>query len=445
MLNNIMIIAVREFKEMVKTKAFIIGAILMPVLLVAFFGFSILLQTEEPEGEKKMAVVDYTGRLFDRLADEVRKRNDFKKPSDEAAPGEEPDQQGEDLHKMKFRLQSVLPGERTRDDIIKDLTARVTDNELFAFVVIGSDVVADETKGAALDGRVEYFTNSPTYDDLPRWLSGALNSCVKEIWYKDKEVKPEVIRMIEYRVPFTRLNLSAGEKAPEEIDETVAFLTPMAFMILLFMGVFTCAAPLLTSVIEEKGNRVVEILLSSVTPFELMAGKIIGLASVGLTLMILWGGGGYMAASWKGFAQFIEIENVGHFIGCFIFGFLMWGGFYAAIGAACNTLKEAQSLMGPIGILLWVPWFTWFFVVQNPDSTLSLVLTYIPLLTPFMLILRMAVPPGPALLEILLAYACMAATTLLILWGAGRIFRTGILMYGKPPKLRELLRWIRTA
>lgn len=443
MLNNIAVIAAREFKEMVKTKAFIIGAILMPVLLVVFFGFSILLQTEEPEGEKKMAVVDYTGRLYDSLADEARKRNERKKPEDAENP--ESGEKSEDLHKMKFTLEEEDAGSRTKEEVIGDLTGRVTRNELFAFAVIGSDVVTDEGRRADLESKVEYFTNSPTYDDLPRWFGGTVNSCVKKIWYEEKKVDPEVIRMIQHNVPLTRLNLAAGEKAPEEIDSTVAFLTPMAFMVLLFMGVFTCAAPLLTSVIEEKSNRIVEILLSSVTPFELMAGKILGLAAVGLTLMVLWGGGGYVAASWKGFAQFIEIENVGHFIGCFIFGFLMWGGFYAAIGAACNTLKEAQSLMGPIGILLWVPWFTWFFVVQNPDSTLSLVLTYIPLLTPFMLILRMAVPPGPSLIEITLAYACMAGTTLLILWCAGRIFRTGILMYGKPPRLRELLRWIRAA
>ena len=196
-------------------------------------------------------------------------------------------------------------------------------------------------------------------------------------------------------------------------------------------------------VIEEKSSRVIEVLLSAVTPFQLMAGKILGLAGVGFTIVGLWGAGAYFAATKQGLSLDVTTEMMLYLIVYYILGFLLLSAVFAGVGSICNTIKETQGLMMPIIMILIVPLMSWFPLAQNPDGTLARVLSFVPPLTPMLMVLRLSAGSDVSMVEILASIAVLAAATVATMWMAAKVFRTGILMYGKRPALREVFRWLR--
>jgi ABC-2 type transport system permease protein len=219
-------------------------------------------------------------------------------------------------------------------------------------------------------------------------------------------------------------------------------------MFLMFMGIFGMGQHILTSVIEEKNSRVMEVLLSAVSPFELMCGKIMGLAGISLTVIILWaaaacGTAYYGAARWWHVNIDLPTEILPYFAIYFVLGFLMFSSILAGIGSVCNTLKEAQSLMMPITFIFILPMVAWFNLAQHPDGLLARVLSFLPPLTPMVMTLRLASTPPPSFLEVFASIILLAAFVPAVMWVAAKVFRTGILMYGKRPGLREVIHWLR--
>jgi len=202
---------------------------------------------------------------------------------------------------------------------------------------------------------------------------------------------------------------------------------------------------MLTSTVEEKSNRVMEVLLSSVIPFQLMAGKMIGLGLVSFTLFSVWmAGGAYMIVR-NGWQHMVDLNTLGYFMLFFVPGFLLYAAVMAALGSLCNELKEAQNMMTPVMMIMIVPLMTMFWVGQNPDHLLARILTFIPTFTPFLMINRIASAQPPGALEVASAVAVLVASIGLTVWLAARVFRVGILLYGKPPGLKEVARWMREA
>jgi ABC-type Na+ efflux pump permease subunit len=222
-------------------------------------------------------------------------------------------------------------------------------------------------------------------------------------------------------------------------------LTPLAFMLLLWTSTMLTGQYLLTSTIEEKSNRVMEVLLSAVSPMELLTGKILGQCGVGLVVIALYGGVGVATASNLGYAHLVPADKLAYLVLYFLIAYFMVASAMAAVGAAVNELREAQALMGPMSLVFMIPFFAWFFISEHPNSTFALVLSFIPPLTPFTMILRLtsaeSVPlwqvPATAVVGCLGVYASV--------WAAARIFRVGLLMTGKAPTPRELWKWIRAA
>jgi ABC-2 type transport system permease protein len=225
-------------------------------------------------------------------------------------------------------------------------------------------------------------------------------------------------------------------------------MVPFFFMFLMFMGIFGMGQHMLTSVIEEKNSRVMEVLLSAVSPFELMAGKIVGLAGISLTVIALWAAAAcgtvyYGAAHWWDVNIELPAEILPYFVIYFVLGFLMFSSILAGIGSVCNTLKEAQSLMMPITFIFILPMVAWFNLAQRPDGLLARVLSFLPPLTPMVMTLRLASNPPPSFLEVSASIILLAAFVPAVMWVAAKVFRTGILMYGKRPGFWEVLRWLR--
>jgi ABC-2 type transport system permease protein len=220
-------------------------------------------------------------------------------------------------------------------------------------------------------------------------------------------------------------------------------LAPLAFMMLLWMSTMITGNHLLTSTIEEKASRVIEVLLSAVSPVELLGGKILGQCGVGLLLIALYGGAGATTASELGYAHLVSADRLGFLALYFLIAYFTVASAMAAIGSAVNELREAQPLLGPVTALFMVPLLAWFFISDNPNSTFATVLSFAPPFVPFTMMLRVtAVEPVPDW-QIAASTAVGFATVAGLVWAAARIFRVGVLMTGKAPTLAELLRWIR--
>jgi ABC-2 type transport system permease protein len=208
---------------------------------------------------------------------------------------------------------------------------------------------------------------------------------------------------------------------------------------------------LLNNTVEEKSNRIAEVLLSSVTANEIMMGKLLGIAGIGLTMVATWLATVFIAAQlYHGPGADVigpAVDAVAMsglvpmFLLCFVLGYLIYAGLFLTIGALCNDIKEAQSFQGPIMLVMMVPLFTMLSINRDPHGTVATILTWIPLYTPFTMMNRAAA--DPPLLELVGATLLMVATALLLLWSAGRIFRMAMLRTGNRPKFGELVQWIR--
>jgi ABC-2 type transport system permease protein len=231
------------------------------------------------------------------------------------------------------------------------------------------------------------------------------------------------------------------EKALGETRILGAFM----YLFIMFMSMMSTSQMLLSSLIEEKSSRVVEVLLSAVSPFELMAGKILGLVAVGLTTAVVFVTVLGAVAGSTGALKAPSAPLLALFLVYYLFGFVMYASLFASVGAACNTLKEAQTVMMPLTLVLVLPLMFWMPVAQHPDGALAVALSIFPPTAPTVMILRIAVLPSPPWLEIAGSLLLLAASVPCIVWTAAKIFRTGVLLYGKPPKLGEILRWVRNS
>ena len=231
--------------------------------------------------------------------------------------------------------------------------------------------------------------------------------------------------------------------AAEKVDRIKTMAIPIVLMTLMFMVIMSSASPLLNSVMEEKLTRISEVMLGSVTPFELMLGKLLGSLAVSVTLSLVYMAVGIVAASYWGYGNAVPPSIAAWFVIYLIMAIMMFGAAFMAIGAACSDLKDAQGMMTPIMLVFVLPFLVWSPVLQNPDSLFSTVVSLIPVASPMLMLLRLSIQPGPPWWQVGLSLVLTLATSLLFVWAAGKIFRTGILMQGKSPSLGEMIRWVK--
>ena len=174
-----------------------------------------------------------------------------------------------------------------------------------------------------------------------------------------------------------------------------------------------------------------------------MTGKILGIACVGMTVIALWSIAAYATAGWQDLNIEIPVELILYFVVYYVLGFLLFSSILAAIGSVCNTIKEAQSLMMPISFIFILPIMAWPLFVEHPEGTMAKAASFFPLLTPMVMILRISSSSDVSLIEILATMVVLAAAVLAVIWLAAKIFRTGVLMYGKRPNLTEIFLWLR--
>ena len=434
-MRKILIVAHSEFLTLVHSKAFVVGVVLMPIIIGVALVLTRATKDATDGKDRTFAFVDYTGRIAEPLNAVAGLYN----TSTVDAPIAGLSRKG-----PRFLPLQVEPGGRPPEQVRLALSDRVRQGELFAFVEFPAGLL-----DAAAGAQIRYYSDHPSYDALPQWLRVTVNGVILNERFRQASVDPALIVRLTKQAPIEELGLvqraAGGEvRHAQPVDPARAFGVPVAVVRLMYMTVMSSAPQLLNSVIEEKMSRISEVLVGSITPFELMMGKLIGGAGASTLLAVIYMAGGLAAAHyWGGYAGAVTPAILGWFLLFLVMALFIFGSLFVAIGAACNDLKDSQNMMTPVMLLVMLPVFTAGPVMRAPDGTLAIVLSLIPTAAPFLMMLRISLQPGPPGWQIALSVILMAATVAVVVWAAGKIFRTGLLMQGKSATIPEMLRWVK--
>jgi ABC-2 type transport system permease protein len=421
-MQKILKVAQREYIETTRTKTFIFMILMLPVMIVAiiFFANRLSRGRSADRPSLRVAVADRSGQLSEQIDTAVKEHN-TSNPKRQVR-----------LQELQIREDAGTAEEQGK--------AKLRRGELDVYVVLDKDVLGKS-------GKMRLYTHKakpPVMEAL--WtIESPLRDAVFKERCKQENLSPGLVKSLR-NSPIERMEIgSTGgqERVQSKGDEIVKMLVPFFFMYLLFLGIVTMGQQMLSSIIEEKNSRVIEVLLAAVSPFELMAGKILGLVGVGFTVVALWGGAAYGAARWQGLNIDVGPEILPYFIVYYILGFFLFGSVMVGIGSICNTVKETQSLMTPVILLCVLPLIAWQNIIRDSSGTLARTLSFFPPTTPMVMILRLSAGADIWIVEIIASLVLLAAAVLGSTWVAAKVFRTGILMYGKRPGLREVARWLR--
>jgi len=425
-LSKIWLVARREYKEHVGKKSFWISLILPPVIFTVVILLQIMSFKARPEETRGLVLVDNSGKLGAEIAADL---------------GDDTFKSGKNQFQVEMR-----PPQADTTALMTDLNRRISQSEIFGYLLIGPNLEAPGAYRFFLRNIGDAITTDKVEDAIRRALIGS--------------------RLADRQLTITRADLdSITKRAPLitlKVDEKgkvsrgaffLVYIATFVFLMFMFMPIIAYGVTALRSVLEEKSSRIIEVLLSSVTPFELFTGKIGGLALVGLTQV-----GAYVVTSllFSGYSQSMappgSLKDIGAvvtptvlglFLIYFLLGFLLFLTIFTAIGSMVNNEQEATHMQQPVIMMLVLPMYATFFFISNPDSTPVRIFSMIPIFSPMIMMMRIMVLTPPWW-EIVLSITLIIATILGVAWAAARIFRVGVLMYGKRPTLPEIIKWVKT-
>lgn len=430
-MNKTFIVAKNEFMKRVKTRWFVFTTLLGPIVLVAFFAVIGIVSVSAIEGgESTIVVLDQTGRIGAELNDPEGDITFVASNADEAT-----------------------------------LRQQVLDGEYSGYLVLPAGLV--DGKGSAR----YYSTEGGGVSSFNFDLRNIIRGTVRTLRLQDQNVSTEVFEIINAGVSLEAVKLS---DEGEEQGSSAAYAIVGGIMgFLIYISMLVYGSVVMQGVIQEKMNRVVEIIVSSVRPFQLLMGKVLGIGAMGLVQMTFWAG--LIAAGTMGSGAIISLfvdpanmdlpdtasqaeilDAVGFqvpalgpevfvfFVIYFLLGYLLFATLFAGIGSAVEQQQDAQSLMLPVMMPIIVSIIFLQAVIEAPNSGLSVALSLIPFTSPIPMVVRVAMIDVP-LWQLVLSLSLLAGTFVGAVWISSRIYRIGILSYGKKPSIREIMRWMRYA
>ena len=411
-MSKIGIVIKREYLTRVRKKSFIILTLLMPVLIVGMVGGIIFLSSIKDKQAKVIVVSDETGEYFPVL---------------------------------KNTQQYSFIEAKGFEDYRKN-----SDKSIYATLIITDNLLKNPNA-------ITLYSQKQVVNSAETAITSQLNEYLSE-----KKIESYQIPNLKEIIKDSKVNLKIKTIKTDETGKetqtsaTFASAVGMIFTFLIYMFIFVYGAMVMQGVMEEKTNRIVEVIVSSVKPFDLMMGKLIGIGLVGLTQFAIWAivllGVSFSGVFFSGrFGMFQKISELFEAVNmlqiCFYFmlffvgGYLMYASLFAAIGAMVNSQEDTQQYMMPITILVLFAFYAGFFSAQNPDGPLALWTSLIPFTSPIVMMVR--VPFNVPWWQMFLSVALLATTVILIVKLAAKIYRVGILMYGKKPTYNEIVKWLR--
>jgi ABC-2 type transport system permease protein len=415
-MNKIWEVTKWEYLEKIKTKAFLISMIITPIFIIAMGVLPSMLMKSGDSKTKNIGIIDLSNTIADKFVEKINKRYKL------------------DNGKPNYSINILFKdSDKSLTQMKSEADKMVTDEKIENYIIINPDFIQT--------GKGEYRgINVSSIKDLEIFEKN-LKSIISEIILTKKGIDVELLKEIDKSVDLKaiKINEKGGEK---ESGFLQTFFTSYIFIILLMMLIVMTGQLLIRSMVEEKSNRIIEILVSSCSPTDLMAGKILGLSALGLTQIFLWIIIG-VVSSFAFSLGMPSLENLFLILIYFLLGYVFYAAIFVTFGSLASTEQEAQQYTGYVSMFLVLPIILAFSAMQDPNSTLIRVLSYIPLLTPTFMVLRIPIMLPP-IWEIVLTIVIMIGSTIGMIWIAGKVFRTGILMYGKAPKPKELIRWLMT-
>ncbi len=414
MVRKALMVARWEYIEKLKSKAFLISIILTPILMLGFGVVPSLLMLKEDTESRTIGVIDQSQKLSESLKIRVEERYRLKngKPNYLILPVE----YNGDLQDSKRKADQLILSE-----------------QIEGCLVLPSDIEHDSV--------FEYRSQNVGNIKLTERLSRTMRDVIIEKKLLRANLNPSLIEELRTPIDLKGIKLSKGGKEEKAGFQEVLF-TAYGFLMMMFIMVMMSGQMLVRSMLEEKSNRVVEVLLSSCSSNDLMAGKILGLSALGLTQIAFWTIIGLGFTLKFGDLPITGIQTL-LIMGYFILGYVFYSAIFVAVGAPISTEQEAQQMTSYISLIFIIPLVLAMAVLQNPNSLMAKALSFFPLTTPTMMALRIPVQM-PATWEIIGTILVLILSTGGMMWVAGKIFRTTILLTGKRPGIAELLRIIRT-
>jgi len=414
--NKTLEVARWEYLEKVRSKAFLISLFVTPLVMVAMGLLPGLFASQEDEQTRTVGIIDQSGEVGLEFAQRLQHRYSL--------PSGEPN----------YIVLPLAVGRAIRlEEELAAANARVVAGDLDGYCVVPSTILSDSV--------VDYRTQ--VVGDFR--ITARIRDVLREILEEKKSIAlgidPRVLSRLKVAVDVRTIKITTGGEEEESGFEKV-FFTAYLFMMMLFFLIVTSGQLLVRSVIEEKSNRIVEVLVSSCSPTELMAGKILGLSALGLTQMAFWALIG-VALSLQFGVVLVDPAHAALLTVYFILGYLLYAGIFITAGSPLTTEQEAQQVTTYLVLILIIPIVLAIPAMRTPDAPWLKVLTFIPLLTPTMMALRIPVQM-PSSLEILASIGVLLLSIYGTMVAAGRVFRIAILSTGKTPTMAEILRWIRT-
>lgn len=430
-MNKVFLILKREYLEIVKTKMFIISTLLTPLFMVGIMVVPILLTQFRTGTPEKIAILDNTGiGLFEDIKERIEELS--------PRPGYELIKKEADLYR--------------ETEMISSLRKQVLDRELDAYIILDRDIL--ET------GNVSYYSQNVANFSTQGLFSETINKIVISKRFKLLDIEQEILDRNLETYAFQVLRVS---REGETIDKGQSFIISYIFILIIYMTILMYGVTVLRGVIQEKSSKVIEIVISNIKPFHLLLGKVFGIGSVGLTQYIVWALLGYLAVNNMGqitnifgmsgaeIADTSEISQAAFNLPPYVFaylvifftlGYFLYSTLYAAIGAMVDNEQEANYIQAPLIGFLIIPMLVIPMVAQNPDSTISVILSLFPFFTPMLMFLRINIMMPPVH-QIILSIIFMIIAILLSTYIAAKIYRVGILMHGKKPSFKEVMKWLK--
>jgi ABC-2 type transport system permease protein len=424
-MHNIMMIVRREYLERVTKKSFWLGTAVFPLLMVGFSFLPLLLVGLGGNDQKPIALVDGTGKLAAPLTREL---------SDEKLKNGQP----------RYLVENV-PIAGSLESTRRPLEQRVRDKQIYGILSVSADI----------DAKDAFQFYGRTVGDIKSIaeFQSALRRAVIGLRFEKANISVDKDVVAKLTAPVDmQTNELSKEGGSTKKGFAEAYFGTFMFVLVLFMTLLLYGIATMRGILEEKSSRVMEVLLGSVSPDELMTGKILGIGLVGLTQVAIYAVTAGLVRIYlmthanpdmAGALSSFTAGKMAFFLVFFLLGYFMYTALFACIGAVCNSEQEAQNLQSPVQMCLMLPMMATIFFVGQPDSTISVIVSLIPIFTPMVMFMRICVQTPPAW-QIALSIALTLGATLLVFRGAAKVFRIGILMYGKRPTIPEILRWARS-
>jgi len=420
-MRKVWLIFKREYLTRVKTKGFVIGTLIVPFLGMAFVLLIAFLVSHRPIQNLRLAIVDNAGGLAASVTRDLNGKLEN--------------------GKSQFTVLESIDRPASFDSAAEGFRNRINAGTLDAYLVIPND----------LNRPAELHTKNPGNFGLIAPLTAAVNQAVIETRLNARGVHLDDVGEI---VRSESLKVIKVSKSGESVERGQTIGVAIGLVILLYTSLLTYGILTMRSVLEEKTTRTMEVLISAVRPFELLAGKILGVAAVAFTQFLIWTASLALLLSYGALVTtmvnpsstfsgvHLPISLLIYVLAYFCGGYFLYSAMFAAVGAACSNEQDAAQLqwlaMAPLVFCMVI----YSLVLSDPSSTASVVLSEIPFFSPVLMTLRISLQTPP-FWQIALSIALLVLTTVGATYCSARIYRVGILMYGKRPTLPELIRWLR--